>query len=306
MVQASDRGLYVFEDTESTSSRGLARAVGVTTNSSSRRDVYSPTSPPTANMDDIIVDPDDTSDDDSSYARQFKAPKTKVVTKATPPSLSPEDDPYFSEGEYQTQPLATGANVVSPYASSQNDASVGEDDPELVYGGVYYGSDADDDDDDYESDGDIERMYSLNTGGGLMGHTTIPPVYGGVYYGSDGEADEDQVETPALVTPTKSSSSSNVVVNPPTMDYFTGIQPSRRTSNKKKRSSSSSRPQKYYNLTDPSVTSSLTNDSAEFHSVSSMLSVDEREWQRRNRQDWLHPVNEDEHDYHHSHSHGQS
>jgi hypothetical protein len=59
---------------------------------------------------------------------------------------------------------------------------------------------------------------------------------------------------------------------------------------------------KYHSVSERSVTSSLTNESMadmDFHSVaSSIMSVDEREWQRRNREDYLHPVTEHDDDGH--------
>ena len=109
--------------------------------------------------------------------------------------------------------------------------------------------------------------------------------------------------TPPVLVPT-SPSRAIAHVNPPPMDYFAGIQ---RTSYKQEQPSSTTHtPQgrghtshipspnnviannnKYSSLSDRSVTSSLTNDSMgdmDFHSVSSsIMSVEEREWQRVRR-----------------------
>ena len=179
------------------------------------------------------------------------------------------------------------------------------------------------------SDSPVNRYPVIDSP--VMFTAEIPPVYGGVYYGSDDDDEEDHeayrihtTMTDAAVATTATASSaldspttppavgpgspgrSMAHVNPPPMDYFAGIQ---RTSHKQEPPSAATTTNlinnnnnhhKYFSLSDRSVTSSLTNDSVgdmDFHSVSSsIMSVEEREWQRRNREDFLHPVTENEDD----------
>jgi hypothetical protein len=167
-----------------------------------------------------------------------------------------------------------------------------------VYGGVYYGSDNEDDNDDEE----VELAASV---------AASPPS-----------------PAAAIAVAPCSPSRATVHVNPPPMDYFAGIQ---RTSHNKladeptgggrinrrfsappngtphnnnnsnSNTNNNNNNNKHFSVSDRSVTSSLTNESIgdlDFHSVasSSIMSFDEREWQRRNREDYLHPVTEHDDD----------
>jgi hypothetical protein len=145
-------------------------------------------------------------------------------------------------------------------------------DESSYYSGVYYGEEDDENDD---NDGYYHQPSHLGGSHPFEEGMVDPdvPIYGGVYYGSDGE---DEIPIKARSAPHVRSA--------PMVDYFAGIRIGQNASTSS--ISTLSRDQGPDGGEEWSVDSRRSRES-------SLMSAEEREWQRRIREDLLHPVKED-------------
>ncbi len=175
-----------------------------------------------------------------------------------------DEDSHKGVDNGTTCPPAHITHVISDASSDSKNT-----DEAPYYGGVYYGEK----DDNGETPLKQSQLFQ-----DVMVDTEIP-VYGGVYYGSDEEPPKE-----AAMPDANLNVDVDVDVDPPSVDYFAGIRICR----------------------NPSTSSVSTLSKEHTHDVgeecsfdsfrskeSSLMSAEEREWQRRLREDLLHPVTED-------------
>lgn len=180
----------------------------------------------------------------------------------------------LSPGVVMSRPPVHPTTVVCQLSSDGRSSPEQMVDDSSYYSGVYYGED---DCDHYNDNNGHANHESHDVSSHHFQEDMIDPdipVYGGVYYGSDGDDG---------VPPHKARSGAHIR-SPPVVDYFAGIHIGQNAS-----TSSIS-----------TISKEQGHDCGEEWSVdsrrsraSSLMSAEEREWQRRLRDDLLHPVKED-------------